>query len=196
MARPDTNIPTSSKAWRIWTWTHARILDEEADPRPERQPADTQGAQTISPQTSPGQLVPLGLTMQRHHSESFTSRGSGAVGNHASCLLSPRPSQTGTSAANPHMAMVQNHWYHFGIGAPPAHFSRFFGDWDVHWGYGTFVRKIKNKKHGHMRILRASVVLGLSCKVSHIIRPELQQTKLRVGSKGKQESCSMSAGQE
>ena len=32
------------------------------------------------------------------------------------------------------VAMVQNQWYHFGIGAPPilVHFS---GDWDVHWGY-------------------------------------------------------------
>ena len=28
------------------------------------------------------------------------------------------------------MAMVQNQWYHFGIGAPPI----LIGDWDVHWG--------------------------------------------------------------
>ena len=27
-----------------------------------------------------------------------------------------------------HMAMVQNSWYHFGVGAPPI-----LGDWDVHW---------------------------------------------------------------
>ena len=34
------------------------------------------------------------------------------------------------------LAMVQNQWYHFGIGAPPilVHFS---GDWDVHWGYDS-----------------------------------------------------------
>ena len=30
--------------------------------------------------------------------------------------------------------MVQNQWYHFGIGAPPI-LVYFSGDWDVHWGY-------------------------------------------------------------
>ena len=32
------------------------------------------------------------------------------------------------------MAMGQNQWYHFGVGAPPilVHFS---GDGDVHWRY-------------------------------------------------------------
>ena len=34
-----------------------------------------------------------------------------------------------------HVAMVQNQWYHFEIGAPliVVYFS---GDWDVHWGTG------------------------------------------------------------
>ena len=33
------------------------------------------------------------------------------------------------------MAVGQNKWYHFGVGAPPI--SEYFsGDWDVHWGYG------------------------------------------------------------
>ena len=33
-----------------------------------------------------------------------------------------------------HMAVGQNQWYRFGLGAPPI--STFFsGDWDVHWGY-------------------------------------------------------------
>ena len=38
--------------------------------------------------------------------------------------------------------MVQNQWYHFGIGAPriSVYFS---GDWDVHWGYGVLA-------HGQM----------------------------------------------
>ena len=31
------------------------------------------------------------------------------------------------------MAMVQNQWYHFGVGAPPI---LAYWDWDVHWGYG------------------------------------------------------------
>ena len=32
------------------------------------------------------------------------------------------------------MAVGQNQWYHFGIGAPPI-LIYFNGDWDVHWGY-------------------------------------------------------------
>ena len=38
--------------------------------------------------------------------------------------------------------MVQNQWYHFGIGAPPI-LVYFSGDWDVHWGYGVLT-------HGHL----------------------------------------------
>ena len=34
-----------------------------------------------------------------------------------------------------HMAVGQNQWYHFGVGAPPI-LVYFSGDWDVHWGYG------------------------------------------------------------
>ena len=45
------------------------------------------------------------------------------------------------------MAVGQNQWYHFGVGAPPilVHFS---WDWDVYWGYGILT-------HGH--ILRVGV---------------------------------------
>ena len=32
------------------------------------------------------------------------------------------------------MAVGQNQWYHFGVGAPPI-FVYFSWDWDVHWGY-------------------------------------------------------------
>ena len=32
------------------------------------------------------------------------------------------------------MAVGQNRWYHFGVGAPPI-LVYFSGDWDVHWGY-------------------------------------------------------------
>ena len=34
------------------------------------------------------------------------------------------------------MAMVQNHWYHFGTGAPPI-LVCFIGDRDVHCKYGV-----------------------------------------------------------
>ena len=40
------------------------------------------------------------------------------------------------------MAVGQNQWYHFGVGAPPI-LVYFSGDWDVHWGYGIWT-------HGHM----------------------------------------------
>ena len=32
------------------------------------------------------------------------------------------------------MAVGQNQWYHFGVGAPPI-LVNFSGDWDVHCGY-------------------------------------------------------------
>ena len=35
------------------------------------------------------------------------------------------------------MAVGQNQWYHFGIGAPPI-LVDFSGDWDVHWGVRGF----------------------------------------------------------
>ena len=36
-----------------------------------------------------------------------------------------------------YMAVGQNQWYRFGVGAPPilVYSSR---DWDVDWGYGNF----------------------------------------------------------
>ena len=46
------------------------------------------------------------------------------------------------------MAVGQNQWYHFEVGAPPI-VVYFSGDWDVHWGYGILT-------HGH--ILRLSLV--------------------------------------
>ena len=47
------------------------------------------------------------------------------------------------------MAVCQNQWYHFGVGAPPS-LVYFSGDWDVHWGYGLLT-------HGYM----VAVVLEL-----------------------------------
>ena len=40
------------------------------------------------------------------------------------------------------MAVGQNQWYHFGVGAPPI-LVYFSGDRDVHWGYGILT-------HGHI----------------------------------------------
>ena len=33
-----------------------------------------------------------------------------------------------------HLAVGQNQWYHFGVGAPLI-LVYFSGDWDVHWAY-------------------------------------------------------------
>ena len=37
------------------------------------------------------------------------------------------------------MAVGQNQWYHFGVGAPPI-IVYFSGDWDVHCKYGVLTR--------------------------------------------------------
>ena len=41
-----------------------------------------------------------------------------------------------------HLALDQNQWYHFGVGAPPI-VVYFRGDWNVHWGCGILT-------HGHL----------------------------------------------
>ena len=48
----------------------------------------------------------------------------------------------GPTSHNHDMAVGQNQWYHFGVGAPPI-LVYFSGSWDVHWGYGLLA-------HGHM----------------------------------------------
>ena len=45
-----------------------------------------------------------------------------------------------------HMAVGQNQWCHFGVGAPPI-LAYFSGNWDVHWGY-------KILTHGHIVLAR------------------------------------------
>ena len=37
-----------------------------------------------------------------------------------------------------YMAVGQNQWYHFGVGAPPI-LVYVSGDWGVHWGYGLLI---------------------------------------------------------
>ena len=49
------------------------------------------------------------------------------------------------------VAVGQNQWYHFGVGAPPilVHLS---GDWDVYWGYGVLTRgQVAHLGLGHVR---------------------------------------------
>ena len=40
------------------------------------------------------------------------------------------------------LAVGQNQWYHFGVGAPPI-LVYFSGDWDVQWGYGLLTHQSK-----------------------------------------------------
>ena len=47
-----------------------------------------------------------------------------------------------------HVAVGQNQWYHFGVGAPPV-LVYFSEDWDVHWGYDLEFDPLPcNKKAG------------------------------------------------
>ena len=50
-----------------------------------------------------------------------------------------------------HMAVGQNQWYHFGVGAPPI-LVFFSGDWDVDWGYGILT-------HGHIALEGQTLLL-------------------------------------
>ena len=42
------------------------------------------------------------------------------------------------AGAAQYVAVGQNQWYHFGVGAPLI-LVNFGGDWDVHWGYDLAV---------------------------------------------------------
>ena len=55
------------------------------------------------------------------------------------------------SATELQVAMVQNQWYHFGIGAPPI-LVDFSGDW-VYWGYGVLA-------HGQVSVKLGAVGFG------------------------------------
>ena len=68
-------------------------------------------------------------------------------GDHSLAASSMASLQVSTSylanaVACGHMAVGQNQWYHFGVGAPPS-LVYFSEDWDVHWGYGILT-------HGHI----------------------------------------------
>ena len=57
------------------------------------------------------------------------------------------------------LAMVQNQWYHFGIGAPPI-LVCFSGDWDVHWGYGVLRSRFGPKPVHHKQEVTNQAVTG------------------------------------
>ena len=59
------------------------------------------------------------------------------------------------------MAVGQNQWYHFGVGAPPV-LVYFSGDWDVHVGYGVLT-------HGHVVVVVQELILFCSEKDCHIL---------------------------
>ena len=54
-----------------------------------------------------------------------------------------------SKACQQHVAVGQNRWYHFGVGAPLI-LVYFSGDWDVHWGYGSLT-------HGHVSVAPSTV---------------------------------------
>ena len=54
------------------------------------------------------------------------------------------------------MAVGQNQWYHFGVGAPPI-LVYSSGDLDIHWGYGFLT-------HGHMSTLSMPPFASLSLR--------------------------------
>ena len=56
------------------------------------------------------------------------------------------------------MAVGQNQWYHFGVGALPI-LVYSSGDWDVHWGYGILT-------HGHV-----AEMLALYPQTPGVFRP-------------------------
>ena len=72
----------------------------------------------------------------------------------SNCIFSIPYSSMGKmvlSAGEPnHMAVGQNQWYHFGVGAPPILEPIFSGDWDVHWGVTRLLT------HGHIMLMSHS----------------------------------------
>ena len=65
--------------------------------------------------------------LQGHQKESRCSKS-----QPGSVFFGRDPFQVGLEGKQ--LAVCQNQWYHFGVGAPPISVY-FSGDWDVHWGY-------------------------------------------------------------
>ena len=68
------------------------------------------------------------------------------------------------------MAVGQNQWYHFGVGAPPI-LVFFSGDWDAHWGYGILTQghMLNGSKclfWGNLKGFAQSLLSTQICKVS------------------------------
>ena len=83
-------------------------------------------------------------------------------------LLVPLQTRVKRVKKDSHMAVGQNRWYHFGVGAP------FSGDWDVHWGYGIWT-------HGHTRNISNPEYLsspqpsGTGAEVQRVQAPGLRE---------------------
>ena len=75
------------------------------------------------------------LTEGGHQEAASRGRWRGDPGRDKCACLTPL-------ALNFYLAVDQNQWYHFGVGAPPI-LVYFSGDWDVHWGYMILT-------HGHL----------------------------------------------
>ena len=66
-------------------------------------------------------------------------------------LAAPTRNKQQKGYRNPEMAVGQNQWYHFGVGAAPI-LVYFSGDWDGHCEYGILT-------HGQMSNLKMMEVL-------------------------------------
>ena len=69
--------------------------------------------------------------------------------------------------------MVQNQWYHFGIGAPPI-LVCFSGDWDVHWGYGVWT-------HDHSTFVKPPEMCGVRVRWGTLFRRTLSSATAEAG---------------
>ena len=55
------------------------------------------------------------------------------------------------------MAVGQNQWYHFGVGAPPI-LVYFSWDWDVHWEFGMLTHgQIAHSRHKSFKLTNGGV---------------------------------------
>ena len=70
-----------------------------------------------------------------HAWPSDTPGGRGERGKERQVIMEHVVWERSASAWQTNLAVGQNQWYHFGVGAPPI-LVYFSGDWDVHWGYG------------------------------------------------------------
>ena len=69
-----------------------------------------------------------------------------------------------------YMAVSQNQWYHFGVGAPPI-LVYFSWDWDFHWGYGLLT-------HGHMIAFLCSETTRQNASATVVLRYQVAASRI------------------